>query len=177
MAGSINKAIIIGNLGNDPEIRHTQDGRAVANLSVATNESWKDRSTGERRERTEWHRVAIFDEGLVRIVEQYLHKGSKVYLEGQIRTRKWQDKTGQDRYSTEIVLQRFNSQLQMLDSRRNEDDYGDGGRSGDDHGRRGDDQGRREGGRSSRPGAAAGYDDNFSDPSGDGDGSDEDPPF
>jgi len=117
MAGSINKVILIGNLGADPEIRHTQDGRPIANLRVATSESWRDKGTGERRERTEWHRVVIFNEGLCRIAEQYLRKGSKVYLEGQLQTRKWEDQSGQDRYSTEVVLQGFNSQLTMLDSR------------------------------------------------------------
>jgi len=117
MAGSVNKVILIGNLGADPEIRRTSDGRPVANLRVATNESWKDKATGERRERVEWHRVVIFNEGLCKIVEQYLKKGAKVYLEGQLQTRKWQDKEGQDRYSTEVVLQGFNSQLTMLDSR------------------------------------------------------------
>ena len=117
MAGSVNKVILIGNLGADPEIRRTSDGRPVANLRVATNESWKDKTTGERRERVEWHRVVIFNEGLCRIAEQYLKKGAKVYLEGQLQTRKWQDKEGQDRYSTEVVLQGFNSQLTMLDSR------------------------------------------------------------
>ena len=117
MAGSINKVILIGNLGADPEIRHTQDGRPVANLRVATSETWKDKTSGERRERTEWHRVVIFNEGLCRIVEQYLKKGSKVYLEGQLQTRKWEDQQGQERYTTEVVLQGFNSQLTMLDSR------------------------------------------------------------
>jgi len=117
MAGSINKVILIGNLGADPEIRHTQDGRPIANLRVATSESWRDKATGERRERTEWHRVVIFNEGLCRIAEQYLRKGSKVYLEGQLQTRKWEDQSGQERYSTEVVLQGFNSQLTMLDSR------------------------------------------------------------
>jgi single-strand DNA-binding protein len=115
MAGSVNKVILIGNLGADPEIRRTQDGRPVANLRVATTETWRDKTTGERKERTEWHRVVIFNEGLCRIAEQYLKKGSKVYLEGQLQTRKWQDKDGQDRYSTEVVLQGFNSQLTMLD--------------------------------------------------------------
>jgi len=115
MAGSVNKVILIGNLGADPEIRRTQDGRPVANLRVATSDSWRDKATGERKERTEWHRVVIFNEGLCRIAEQYLKKGSKVYLEGQLQTRKWQDKEGQDRYSTEVVLQGFNSQLTMLD--------------------------------------------------------------
>jgi len=115
MAGSVNKVILIGNLGADPEIRRTQDGRPIANLRVATSESWKDKNTGERREKTEWHRVVIFNEGLCRIAEQYLKKGSKVYLEGALQTRKWQDQSGQDRYSTEVVLQGFNSQLTMLD--------------------------------------------------------------
>src|SRR3984893_9052547 len=117
MAGSVNKVILIGNLGADPEIRRTGDGRPIANLRVATSESWKDKATGERREKTEWHRVVIFNEGLCRIAEQYLKKGAKVYLEGQLQTRKWQDKEGQDRYSTEVVLQGFNSQFTMLDSR------------------------------------------------------------
>ena len=117
MAGSVNKVILVGNLGADPEIRQTKDGRPIANLSVATSENWKDRNTGERREKTEWHRVVIFNEGLTRIVEQYLKKGSKVYLEGQLQTRKWQDQNGNDRYTTEVVLQGFNSTLTMLDGR------------------------------------------------------------
>src|SRR5256714_2279906 len=117
MAGSVNKVILVGNLGKDPEIRRTQDGRPIANLSVATSETWRDKATGERRERTEWHRVVIFNEGLCRIAEQYLKKGSKVYLEGQLQTRKWQDQSGQDKYTTEVVLQGFNSQLTMLDGR------------------------------------------------------------
>jgi single-strand DNA-binding protein len=117
MAGSVNKVILIGNLGADPEIRRTQDGRPIANLRVATSESWRDKTTGERREKTEWHRVVIFNEGLCKIVEQYLKKGSKVYLEGALQTRKWQDKDGKDKYSTEVVLQGFNSQLTMLDTR------------------------------------------------------------
>jgi single-strand DNA-binding protein len=115
MAGSVNKVILVGNLGADPEIRRTQDGRPIANLRVATSDSWRDKATGERRERTEWHRVVIFNEGLCRVAEQYLKKGAKVYLEGQLQTRKWQDQSGQDRYSTEVVLQGFNSQLVMLD--------------------------------------------------------------
>ena len=114
MAGSVNKVILVGNLGKDPEIRRTQDGRAIANLSVATSESWRDKNTGERKEKTEWHRVVIFSEGLCKIAEQYLKKGSKVYLEGQLQTRKWQDKDGVDKYSTEVVLQGFNSALTML---------------------------------------------------------------
>ncbi len=116
MAGSVNKVILIGNLGADPEIRSMQDGRPMCNLRVATNETWRDKASGERRERTEWHRVVIFNEHLCRIAEQYLRKGSKVYLEGQLQTRKW-EKEGQDHYSTEVVLQGFNSTLTMLDSR------------------------------------------------------------
>lgn len=116
MAGSVNKVILVGNLGADPEVRHTQDGRPIVNLRVATSESWRDRNTGERRERTEWHRVVIFNEGLAKIAEQYLRKGSKVYLEGQLQTRKWQDQSGNDRYSTEVVLQGFNCAMTMLDS-------------------------------------------------------------
>ena len=117
MAGSVNKVILVGNLGADPEIRRTQDGRPIANLRIATSESWRDRNSGERREKTEWHRVVIFNEGLCKVAENYLRKGSKVYLEGQLQTRKWQDQSGQDRYSTEVVLQGFNSNLTMLDGR------------------------------------------------------------
>ncbi len=115
MAGSVNKVILIGNLGADPEIRRTQDGRPVANLRVATSDSWRDKATGERKEKTEWHRVVIFNENLCRIAEQYLKKGSKVYIEGQLQTRKWQDQSGQDRYSTEVVLQGFRGELTLLD--------------------------------------------------------------
>jgi len=117
MAGSVNKVILIGNLGADPEIRRTQDGRPIANLRVATSETWRDRNTGERREKTEWHRVVIFSEGLAKIAEQYLRKGAKVYIEGQLQTRKWTDQSGQERYSTEVVLQGFNSALTMLDGK------------------------------------------------------------
>ncbi len=117
MAGSVNKVILVGNLGADPEIRHTQDGRPIAHLRVATNETWKDRNSGERRERTEWHRVVIFSEGLARIAEQYLRKGSKVYIEGQLQTRKWVGQDGIERYTTEIVLQNYNGVLTMLDTR------------------------------------------------------------
>jgi single-strand DNA-binding protein len=135
MAGSVNKVILVGNLGADPEVRQTQDGRPIVNLRVATSDSWRDKGTGERREKTEWHRVVIFNEGLCRIAEQYLKKGSKVYLEGSLQTRKWQDQSGQDRYSTEVVLQGFNSALTMLDAR------GGGGEerqsSGGDFGRTG----------------------------------------
>ncbi|RZO68474.1 MAG: single-stranded DNA-binding protein [Parvularculaceae bacterium] len=126
MAGSVNKVILVGNLGRDPEVRQTQDGRPIVNLAIATSENWKDKNTGERRERTEWHRVVIFSEGLARVAEQYLRKGAKVYIEGQLQTRKWQDKDGNDRYSTEIVLQGFNSTLTMLDGRRDSTSVGGG---------------------------------------------------
>ncbi len=117
MSGSVNKVILVGNLGRDPEIRHMQNGGKVANLSVATSERWKDRGSGEQRERTEWHRVAIFSEPLVKVAENYLRKGSKIYLEGQIETRKWTDQSGNDRYTTEVVLRPYRSELTMLDGR------------------------------------------------------------
>ena len=117
MAGSVNKVILVGNLGKDPEIRRTQDGRPIANLSVATSETWRDKATGERKEKTEWHRVVIFNEGLAKVAEQYLKKGAKVYLEGQLQTRKWTDQSGAEKYTTEVVLQGFNSNLTMLDGR------------------------------------------------------------
>jgi single-strand DNA-binding protein len=117
MAGSVNKVILIGNLGRDPEIRSTQDGTRVANLSVATSESWRDKNSGERREKTEWHRVVIFNDRIVDVAEKYLHKGSKIYLEGQLQTRKWTDQSGQEKYTTEVVLQRFRGELTMLDGR------------------------------------------------------------
>jgi len=120
MAGSVNKVILIGNLGRDPEIRSTQDGTEIANLSVATSETWRDRASGERRERTEWHRVVIFNENLVKVVKQYLKKGSKVYLEGSLQTRKWTDQAGQEKYTTEVVLARFRGELTMLDGRGGE---------------------------------------------------------
>ncbi|GAB5461156.1 single-stranded DNA-binding protein [Hoeflea alexandrii] len=150
MAGSVNKVILVGNLGADPEIRRTQDGRPIANLSVATSESWRDKNSGERREKTEWHRVVIFNEGLCKIAENYLKKGSKVYLEGQLQTRKWQDQSGQDKYSTEVVLQGFNGNLTMLDG-RNE---GGGGRGGD-YGGGGDFGGGPSGG--DRGGSSGGF--------------------
>ena len=125
MAGSVNKVILVGNLGADPEVRRTQDGRPIVNLRVATSESWRDKNSGERREKTEWHRVVIFSEGLAKIAEQYLKKGSKVYLEGALQTRKWTDQQGVEKYSTEVVLQGFNSALTMLDR------AGGGGGSGD----------------------------------------------
>ena len=131
MAGSVNKVILIGNLGADPEIRRTQDGRPIANLRIATSETWRDKNSGERKEKTEWHSVVIFNEGLCKVAEQYLKKGSTVYIEGQLQTRKWQDQSGADRYSTEVVLQGFNGNLTMLGGR------GDGGgasRGGNDFG-------------------------------------------
>ena len=148
MAGSVNKVILVGNLGRDPESRNLQDGSPVVNLSVATSESWKDRMSGERRERTEWHRVVIFNENLARIAQQYLRKGSKVYVEGALQTRKWQDQSGQERYSTEVVLQKFRGELTLLDGRDS------GGGSGDDMG--GGDFGGYGGGSSGGAGGGSG---------------------
>jgi single-strand DNA-binding protein len=148
MAGSVNKVILIGNLGADPEVRHTQDGRPIVNLRVATSENWRDKASGERKERTEWHRVVIFNENLAKIAEQYLKKGSKVYLEGQLQTRKWQDQSGQDRYSTEVVLQGFNAQLTMLDGKPR-DGASEGTSGGGDFGRSGPLGGGSSGGGSS----------------------------
>jgi single-strand DNA-binding protein len=124
MAGSVNKVILVGNLGKDPEIRRTQDGRPIANLSIATSETWRDKGTGERKEKTEWHRVVIFNEGLCKVAEQYLKKGAKVYIEGQLQTRKWTDQSGAEKYSTEVVLQGFNSNLTMLDGRGGGSSFG-----------------------------------------------------
>ena len=129
MAGSVNKVILIGNLGADPEIKRTQDGRPIANLRIATSDTWRDKNTGERKEKTEWHRVVIFSEGLCKIAEQYLKKGAKVYIEGQLQTRKWTDQSGVEKYSTEVVLQNFNSALTMLDGRSG---GGSGGSFGSD---------------------------------------------
>ncbi|WP_298674935.1 single-stranded DNA-binding protein [uncultured Lentibacter sp.] len=134
MAGSVNKVILIGNLGRDPEVRTFQNGGKVCNLRIATSENWKDKSTGERRERTEWHTVAIFQEGLVRIAEQYLRKGSKVYIEGKLQTRKWQDQSGNDRYSTEVVLQGYDGVLTMLDGRGEGGGNGSGAGGGSSYG-------------------------------------------
>jgi single-strand DNA-binding protein len=131
MAGSVNKVILIGNLGKDPEVRRMQDGRPIVNFSVATSENWRDKATGERKERTEWHRVVIFNENIAKIAEQYLKKGSKVYLEGSLQTRKWQDQSGQDKYTTEVVLQGFSAQLTMLD-KAGERGGGGGGEFGSD---------------------------------------------
>ena len=128
MAGSVNKVILVGNLGRDPEVRSTQDGTKVANLSLATSENWKDKNSGERRERTEWHRVVIFNERLAEVAEKYLRKGSKVYIEGQLQTRKWTDQSGTEKYTTEVVLQRFRGELTMLDGRGGAPaDAGEGG--------------------------------------------------
>ncbi len=124
MAGSVNKVILVGNLGKDPEVRRMTSGEPVVNLSIATSESWRDKASGERKEKTEWHRVVIFNENLAKVAEQYLRKGAKVYIEGQLQTRKWTDKDGAEKYSTEIVLQKFRGELQMLDSR------GEGGGAG-----------------------------------------------
>jgi single-strand DNA-binding protein len=153
MAGSVNKVILVGNLGRDPESRSFQNGGKVVNLRIATSETWKDRATGERKEKTEWHSVAIFNENIGRIAEQYLRKGSKVYIEGQLQTRKWQDQSGADKYTTEIVIQNFNGQLTLLDG-RNEGGAGSGGGSSgggnwsqDDGGDRGNFGGSSGGGR------------------------------
>ena len=149
MAGSVNKVILVGNLGKDPEVRHTQDGKAIVNLSLATSENWRDKATGERKERTEWHRVVIFNENLAKIAEQYLKKGSKVYIEGQLETRKWQDQSGQDRYSTEIVLRQFRGELTLLDGR-------DGGGSGGGGGGYEEDRGGYGGGSGGGGGSSSG---------------------
>src|ERR1041384_5976159 len=146
MAGSVNKVILVGNLGADPEIRHTQDGRPIANLRVATSESWRDKGSGERREKTEWHRVVIFNENLAKIAEQYLKKGSKVYIEGSLQTRKWEDQQGQERYTTEVVLQGFNGQLTMLDGKQRDGASGADQGGGGDFGRSGPLTGGAKGG-------------------------------
>jgi len=170
MAGSVNKVILIGNLGRDPESRSFNNGGKVCNLRIATSENWKDKQTGERKERTEWHSVAIFSEGLANVAERYLRKGSKVYIEGQLRTRKWQDKSGNDRYSTEIVIDGFNGSMTMLDGR--DGGSGDGGAtggaaaggSGDSWGGSGGDDGGSGGGQSSGSKPAGGaFDDDLDD--------------
>lgn len=120
MAGSVNKVILVGNVGKDPEIRSTQDGKEIASLSLATSDSWKDKSTGERKEKTEWHRISVFNDGLVGVIKNYVKKGSKLYIEGQIQTRKWTDKDGVEKYSTEVVLQNYGGVLQMLDSKKDD---------------------------------------------------------
>jgi single-strand DNA-binding protein len=153
MAGSVNKVILVGNLGKDPEIRRTQDGRPIANLRVATSENWRDKNSGERREKTEWHSVVIFNENLCKVVEQYLRKGSKVYIEGALQTRKWQDQQGQERYSTEVVLQGFNGTLTMLDGRPGGAGMAEGGQS--EYGSSGSDDFGGAGGGYSEPRRAA----------------------
>ena len=155
MAGSVNKVILIGNLGRDPEVRTFQNGGKVCNLRIATSDTWKDKSTGERREKTEWHSVAIFSEPLARTAEQYLRKGSKVYLEGQLETRKWQDQSGQDRYSTEVVLRPYTSTMVMLDGRGD----GGGGMGGSGGGGYMEDQSRGSGGYQSPAPAGGDMDD------------------
>lgn len=145
MAGSVNKVILIGNLGKDPEVRSLQDGSKVVNLRIATSENWKDRQSGERKERTEWHSVVIFNENLTRVAESYLRKGSKVYIEGQLQTRKWTDQSGVEKYSTEVVLQRYRGELTMLDGRSGGDEAGYGG-GGDEGGYRGGGAARTGGG-------------------------------
>ena len=134
MSGSVNRVIIIGNLGADPDIKRTQDGRPIANLSIATSEIWKDKNTGERREKTEWHRIVVLNEGLCRVIENYVKKGSKVYIEGQLQTRKWKDNEGKDRYSTEIVLKNYNGVLTMLDGKPADQSNKSGGSYGEQSG-------------------------------------------
>lgn len=151
MAGSVNKVIIVGNVGKDPEIRTTQDGRKFANLRVATSETWKDKNSGERKEKTEWHAVVVFNDNTAKFVEQYVRKGSKLYIEGQLQTRKWQDQSGADRYSTEIVLRQFRGELTLLGGR----DRGNDDRSGDDFG--GSQGGGSQGGGSQGGGSQGGY--------------------
>lgn len=157
MAGSVNKVILVGNLGNEPEVRNLPSGGKVVNLSVATSERWRDRNTGEQREKTEWHRVVIFSEGLAKVAEQYLRKGSKVYIEGQLQTRKWQDQSGADKYSTEIVLQGFNASMVLLDGRGEGggDSAGGGFRGNDDGGFRGVSNNAVGGGGGRRPSSNA----------------------
>ena len=149
MAGSVNKVILVGNLGADPEIRRLPSGDPVVNMRIATSESWRDRGSGERRERTEWHNVVIFNDNLAKVAEQYLKKGAKVYIEGQLQTRKWQDQSGQDKYTTEVVLQKFRGELQMLDSRGQGGDsqisQGGGGGRGSDFGQSGPSDNQRGG--------------------------------
>jgi len=131
MAGSVNKVILVGNLGRDPEVRSMQDGRSMVNMSVATSDTWRDRQTGERKERTEWHRVVIFNEKLAEVAQKFVRKGSKVYVEGQLATRKWTDQSGQERYTTEVVIPRFGGALTMLDGRSGGGDMGGGGMDDD----------------------------------------------
>jgi len=158
MAGSVNKVILVGNLGRDPEIRSTQDGTKVANLSLATSENWRDKNTGERKERTEWHRVVVFNERLVDVIEKYVKKGSKLYIEGALQTRKWTDNAGAEKYTTEVVLQRFRGELTMLDGARG-GGGGIGGSSPDDIGSSGSSSGSGGGMGGSRGGGSQDLDD------------------
>jgi len=169
MAGSVNKVIIVGNLGADPEIRRTQDGKAIANMSIATSETWRDKNSGERREKTEWHRVVCFNDGLNKVIEQYVKKGTTVYIEGNLQTRKWQDNEGKDRYTTEVVLQPYTGVLTMLGGRNSNDGGGGGGYGGGQMGGGGDYGG---GGQMGGPsGDSGGF------PSGGGGGMDDEIPF
>jgi single-strand DNA-binding protein len=156
MAGSVNKVILVGNLGRDPEVRTFANGGKVCNLRIATSETWRDRASGERKERTEWHSVAILNENLAKIAEQYLRKGSKVYIEGQLETRKWQDQSGADRYSTEVVLRPFRGELTLLDGREGGGGGGGGGASGGGYGGGGYDDGPSYGGGASSGGSQSG---------------------
>jgi len=159
MSGSVNKVILVGNLGRDPEFTQTQDGRRFGRLSIATSERWRDRGSGERREQTEWHRVVIFNENLVDVAERFLRKGSKVYLEGQLQTRKWQDQSGNDRYSTEVVLGRFRGELTMLDGRQDGDFGSSSSGSGNDYGSSGGGQKSSAGGQQRSGGGGGGLGD------------------
>ncbi|BCG88120.1 single-stranded DNA-binding protein [Mesorhizobium sp. 113-3-9] len=162
MAGSVNKVILVGNLGADPEIRRLNSGEPVVNIRIATSESWRDKNSGERKEKTEWHNVVIFNEGIAKVAEQYLKKGMKVYVEGQLQTRKWQDQTGADKYTTEVVLQKFRGELQMLDARGQGEGgqvggYSGGGSSrGSDFGQSGPNEGFNRGGGAPRGGGGGG---------------------
>ena len=156
MAGSVNKVILIGNLGQDPEVRSFGNGGQVCNLSVATSENWKDKSTGERRDKTEWHRVVIFNENLIKVAQNYLKKGSKIYIEGALQTRKWTDQSGQDKYSTEVVLQRYRGELTMLDSRGSEGGGYGGGQGGGNYGGDTYNQDTNQGGGGSAPSGGVG---------------------
>jgi len=158
MAGSVNKVILIGNLGADPEVRHTQDGAPIVHLRLATNETWRDKNSGERREKVEWHRVVIFNENLGKIAEQYLRKGSKVYIEGQIQTRKWQDQSGADKYTTEIVMNRYRGELAMLDTKGGGGGEGYGG-GGEGYGGGGDGPPPNDGGGGASSGGGGGGND------------------
>jgi single-strand DNA-binding protein len=177
MAGSVNKVILIGNLGRDPEIRTTQSGDKLANLSLATSENWRDKSSGERRERTEWHRVVVFNDHLVNVIEKYLRKGSKIYVEGQLQTRKWTDNQGQERYSTEVVLQRYRGELTMLDGRQDGGGGGDYGGSSAGGGSGGGGSGGGSGSGGSGGGGSGGSGGGYSSPQSGGGDLDDDIPF